>query len=117
IDFILRTIVPLKFYRRIYIIPYLEVFSTGSIFLTRAVRKYIKLFDNKINSLWILSENEVTKYVIHYTGRSWHSFDGFVFNQIDANPISFSFILLFFISFIFIVFKHHHYVSKYIKLK
>ncbi|CAF1357659.1 unnamed protein product [Rotaria sp. Silwood1] len=45
IDFILHEIAPLKFYRRIYIVPCLEFFSIGSIFLTRVIRKYIKSLD------------------------------------------------------------------------
>ncbi|CAF3634026.1 unnamed protein product, partial [Rotaria sp. Silwood2] len=78
INFILDEIVPFKYYKRIYIIPYLEVFSSGSVFLTRVIRKYIKssYINKNSNSLWILSENEITKYVIHHKGRSWHSFDG-----------------------------------------
>jgi mannosyltransferase OCH1-like enzyme len=114
LDYILHEIVPMKFYQRIYILPYLEVFSTGSFFLTRVLRKYIQLSKNKNHSLWILSESEVTNYVTHHTGRSWHLFDGFILNKIDQNPIlfiSFSTVLLLFlvcfIKYRTLIFKSH----------
>ncbi|CAF1228632.1 unnamed protein product [Rotaria sordida] len=117
IDYILHEIVPVKFYRRIYILPYAEVFSTGSIFLTRVIRNYLKSSNSTKNFLWILSEDEVMKYVTHYTGRSWHSFDGYILNQIDSNPKSFISVLVFLILFIFILFKYQYSILGFIKLK
>jgi len=117
LNYILHEMVPVKFYRRIYILPYLEVFSTGSLFLTRVINKYLKLLNNKDNNLWILSENEVTKYVNHHMGRSWHSFDGFILNQIDAKPKLFTFFITFFIISLYFVFKYRIFIFKLIQFR
>ncbi|CAF3215975.1 unnamed protein product [Rotaria socialis] len=117
IDDILHEVVPLKFYRRIYIIPYLQVFSTGSIFLTRFLREYIEASECNKRSLWILSDDEVKKYVIHHVGRSWHSFDGYIFNQIYEYQKLFIFFLTFCIIFLVFVFKHQSFTLTFIKFR
>jgi len=113
IDFILHQMIQIKFYNRIYISPYLQVFSTGSLFLTRIINKYIQLCNN---NLWILSEDEVKTYVNHHMGRSWHSFDGFIFNFIDEKPKLFILIIILIILIIFI-FKYRILISKFLKKK
>jgi len=106
IDFILHQMIQIKFYNRIYISPYLQVFSTGSLFLTRIINKYIQLCNN---NLWILSEDEVKTYVNHHMGRSWHSIDGFIFNFIDEKPKLFILIIF--------IFKYRILISKFLKKK
>lgn len=115
IDFILHETFQVKFYQRIYILPYLEVFSTGSLFLTRVINKYIKL-SNSNNDLWIISENEIINYVEHHTGRSWHSIDGFILNHIDQQPKLFVFILTLIIIFLIFISKYTNSIRKSIQL-
>jgi inositol phosphorylceramide mannosyltransferase catalytic subunit len=103
IDYILHKVVPVKFYKRIYILPYLEVFSTGSIFLNRVIKQYLTQSNNNNYLLWILSENDITNYTTHYRGRSWHLLDGFILNQIDEKPICFIFIFIFIFILFFVV--------------
>jgi mannosyltransferase OCH1-like enzyme len=117
IDYILHEMIPIKFYRRIYISPYLEVFSTGSLFLTRIINKYIQLLNNNKNDLWILSEDEVKTYVDHHMGRSWHSIDGFIFNLIDENPKLVLFLFIVFIIYFYFIFKYRISIYKFIQLK
>jgi mannosyltransferase OCH1-like enzyme len=117
LHFILHQINPIEFYRKIYLFPYLQVFSQGSFFLTRTISKYLKLSNENENHLWILSEKELDKYIIHHVGRSWHSIDGFIFNLIDAKPKLCSSIFAFFVFFIFIVFKYRFFICKLIQFK
>jgi mannosyltransferase OCH1-like enzyme len=115
--FILHEVVSSKFYQRIYVLPYLEVFSTGSTFLTRVIKKYLQSSnDNANNFLWILSENDVINYVIHENGRSWHSFDGFILNFISDQPKMFSFIVICSFLSIFLIFKSRNYMFKFLNL-
>ncbi|CAF0881605.1 unnamed protein product [Adineta steineri] len=103
LNYILHEIVPLRFYKRIFLLPYLEVFSTGSFFLTRTLKKYIQLSNEKKEPLWILSDDNVNNYVHHYTGRSWHFVDGFILNQFqDKIEIRIIFSFIIFILFIII---------------
>jgi len=118
IDFILHQVSQVKFYKRIFILPYLQVFSTGSLFLTNVIKNYIQLFNNtNTNDLWIMSENDITNYVEHYKGRSWHSFDGFILNQIDEKPKLFTFSIFFIIIFIIFIRNYSNLIKKYIQLK
>jgi mannosyltransferase OCH1-like enzyme len=117
IDFILHEIVPFKFYKRIYILPYLQVFSTGSLFLTRIIEKYLQVTNNSNQILWILSENEITNYVKHHVGRSWQSFDGFILNQIDDKPKLFISIIVIFIISTFFIFKYRNFILKFFPFK
>jgi mannosyltransferase OCH1-like enzyme len=103
IKYILNEIHPKSYLNQIYILPYLEVFSTGSIFLTNIIRKRIYLIKQNKDRLIILSKNKLNQYINHDAGRSWHLFDGYLLNQIDTYPkLFFSFI---FILFCFIKFK------------
>lgn len=117
IDYILHQTVPSKFYKRIYLIPYLEVFSTGSISLTRILRKFQLSTNNDNNLLCILSGSDVKNYVTHHIGRSWHSIDGFIINQIYEYRISFIYIIIIFSSFIFFIFIKQYFNIKFIKLR
>jgi mannosyltransferase OCH1-like enzyme len=117
LDFILHEAVSSKFYKRIYILPYLEVFSTGSTFLTSAVKKYLKLSNEKNNFLWILSGNDIINYATHERGRSWHSLDGLILNFIDENPKIFVSILTLSFLFLFLIFKYRNVIFKFIKFK
>ncbi|CAF1576030.1 unnamed protein product [Adineta ricciae] len=67
----------------IYLVPYLEVFSTGSIFLTSILRKL-----GQTEGLMILSKDDLAEYIYHDAGRSWHFLDGRFFNQFDADPLT-----------------------------
>ncbi|CAF4029543.1 unnamed protein product [Rotaria sordida] len=85
LDFILHRIPPASFYRRMFI-PYLDVFSTRDVLLTRHIREWFKSSLYQPNKLWILSFNEASYYIDHGTGRSWHLFDGYLLNKIqDVN--------------------------------
>jgi mannosyltransferase OCH1-like enzyme len=115
LDFILHEITERKFYQRIYLIPYLEVFSTGSFFLNRAIKKYLQLSHNSNHFLWILSEHEVTYYVTHHNGRSWHLLDGFILNQINAKPKIFISILILLIISVLFIFIYRNSMLKFIQ--
>lgn len=96
LKYILNQIQQKSYLNQIYILPYLEVFSTGSIFLTNIIRKRIKLINPKKDRLIILTKDQLSNYVYHDVGRSWHLIDGYLINQIDAHPkIFFSFISIF----------------------
>ncbi|CAF1063330.1 unnamed protein product, partial [Didymodactylos carnosus] len=71
-------------YNSYIIIPYLNVFWTGSIFLTKMIRDYISL-KKDTNGLAILSSKQVKYYIKHFPGRSWHSLDGYILNKIESN--------------------------------
>jgi inositol phosphorylceramide mannosyltransferase catalytic subunit len=86
LDYILHRVPSTSYYRRIIVVPYLEVFSTGPILLTRVIREWLKNSARQANKLWILSSSEVNIYVGHSAGRSWHSFDVYIFNKIDSSP-------------------------------
>jgi len=98
LKYILNEIYPKSYFNQIYILPYLEVFSTGSIFLTNIIRKRMKFIHPKQDRLIILSKTDLSKYISHSTGRSWHLIDGYLINQIDAHP------QLFFTSFSILIF-------------
>lgn len=103
LHYLLHQITKRRFYQKIYLSPYLEVFTQGSFFLTKVIRKYLQLSPSNHNHVWILSEKELDKYIVHHIGRSWHLFDGFLLNQIDARPkLSFTIFLLFLFVFFFI---------------
>ncbi|CAF1132610.1 unnamed protein product [Adineta steineri] len=111
---ILRKIFQKSFFNQIYILPYLEVFSTGSIFLTNIIRNSIYFKSLKENSkLIILSHNQLSNYIFHDAGRSWHLFDGYLINQIDAHPKIFFSFLTIFILFIFCFIRF----NKFCKIK
>lgn len=104
IQMILNQIQIKSFFKQIYFLPYLEVFSTGSIFLTKILRKRIQNFNSKSDRLVILSKNRLSRYISHGVGRSWHLFDGFILNFIGEHPYRFiSFIVVF--SFILVLMK------------
>lgn len=86
LNFILHEVVEKKFYQRIFLLPYLEVFSTGSSFLTRVIRQWHRMNktdEERRRTLWIMSNNLVNTFILHDVGRSWHLFDGFLLNKID----------------------------------
>ena len=97
---ILKNIRPKSFLKQIFLLPYLEVFSTGSIFLTNIIRKRIRSINAKDERLIILSKDYLSLYIYHDAGRSWHLFDGYLINQIDAYPKAFSTVICVFIFFI-----------------
>ena len=106
LDYILHQIKKRRFYEKIYLSPYLEVFTQGSFFLTKTIRKYLHLSSSNQNDIWILSEKELDQYITHHIGRSWHLFDGFILNLIDAKPkLSFT-IFVVFLLFTFFFFKY-----------
>jgi mannosyltransferase OCH1-like enzyme len=105
LDYILHQIQSKSFLKQIIILPYLEVFSTGSIFLTNIIRKRIKIINPNDDRLIILSKDQLSKYIDHGIGRSWHLFDGYLINQIDANPKRFFICFIFFIFFVFSIVK------------
>jgi mannosyltransferase OCH1-like enzyme len=115
LDYILHQINLIPFYKQIYILPYLQVFSTGSIFLTNVIRKRQNDFEDK--RLLILSSEETSRYINHDAGRSWHLFDGYLINQIDAKPKRFLFTLLFFSFLIAIFIKYKKFLFILIKLR
>ncbi|CAF0728912.1 unnamed protein product [Adineta steineri] len=86
VDYLLHNASPILFYQRIFLIPYLQVFSTGSVFLTRTLEQWMKSPLHENNLLWILSSKQISSYVGHDAGRSWHSFDGYFFNFISDLP-------------------------------
>ncbi|UJR17901.1 hypothetical protein I4U23_004800 [Adineta vaga] len=88
LSYILQNIPKKSFFKQIYVLPYLEVFSTGSIYLTNIIRN---IHDKR---LIILSKDDLSQYIYHDAGRSWHLFDGYLINQIDAHPRRFIFVIL-----------------------
>ena len=114
INYTLHEIKSKTFFKQIYLLPYLEVFSTGSIFLTNIIRKRIKLINPKDDRLIILSKDKLSHYIEHEAGRSWHLFDGYLINQIDAHPIKFS---IFFIIVIFCFIKFRKIFKIFTRLK
>ncbi|CAF1481723.1 unnamed protein product [Adineta ricciae] len=85
---ILENIHKKSFFNQIYVLPYLEVFATGSIYLTNILRNY------RDQRLLILSKDELSQYIYHDAGRSWHLFDGYIINRIDAHPKQFLVVIL-----------------------
>lgn len=113
IDYILHQVYQVKFYNRIFLLPYLDVFTTGSIFLTKTIQKYIQLNNNNSNNhlLWIISENDIIKFVKHHQGRSWHSIDGFILNKFDDHPIISLIIIIITFIFIFFIKKYSNFIK------
>ncbi|UJR29772.1 hypothetical protein I4U23_017319 [Adineta vaga] len=104
--YILEQVKPKRFYEKIILVPYLEVFSTGAFFLTRILNQYIHLSTDSKTSLGILSDIDVTKYVTHEMGRSWHLIDGWILNLINDRPfLTFSLFSLF-ILFLYFIYKY-----------
>ena len=83
LNYILHSIYQKSFLKQIHILPYLEVFSTGSIFLTNIIRKRMKRLHDVNDRLLILSSKEISRYAKHGVGRSWHLFDGYLINTVD----------------------------------
>lgn len=97
-------------WRRIYLLPYLEVFSTGSIFLTEMLREWLEQESaspgETNHSLGILSEKEIGQFIEHLPGRSWHSFDGFLLNELVDRPVrAFAVVVLFSMLFLLVYLK------------
>ena len=81
-------------------LPYLRVFSsTGPLFMTRMVRKYVESqwggkgnnggeeeFSAEKLDLLVLSSAAGMGFCFHRAGRSWHSLDGYLLNQLADNP-------------------------------
>ena len=89
LGYLLHQVRPASPWKRIYLLPYLEVFSTGSIFLTEMLRRWLERDSSGETtnlSLGILSEKEIGHYIEHHTGRSWHSLDGYLLNQLVDRP-------------------------------
>ena len=108
LDYIFQRIVPNSALTTVYILPYLRVFSKGTLFLTRVMRNYIKLDSNEKRSLWILSEDEVTRYVDHHKGRSWHQLDGIILNRINIKVTLFICLLV-----VFLLFKYRSFIANF----
>ena len=89
INYILHQVHRKSFSKQIFVLPYLEVFSTGSIFLNNALRKRTKVADKSNDRSLILSSNHLSQFIKHEAGRSWHLIDGYLINQIDAHPTMF----------------------------
>lgn len=91
VEKILRRATRKAWFEQIYVLPYLEVFSTGSIFLMSVLRDCAKR-----DGLLVLSRDELAEHVFHDAGRSWHLLDGYLLNQVDAHPRRFLFLLVVF---------------------
>lgn len=109
LTFILHQIKRKHFYEKIYLLPYLQVFSTGSFFLTKSVHEYFHL--NPTNELQtkILSETNLLIYVTHEQGRSWHLIDGFILNLVEDHKKNFLTILTVLL-FLVLLFVRYRYV-------
>ena len=73
-------------------IPYVRVMrDTGPIFLTQTVKSYlyyhIKTKTDNITRMYIIPKSERELYAQHESGRSWHQFDGYLFNKIADDPV------------------------------
>ena len=122
---ILQQFAPVPWTRRIYLSPYLDVFSTGSIFLTRVLRQWIFASPSSSSSsssssspscgthlLWVMPEDQIKDYVEHRTGRSWHSLDGLVLNHIVDKPRLSLFFLVDILLFVSLLVKHRVHLYK-----
>jgi len=89
LPFLLNVLKELVEYNDYIAIPYLRVFySTGPLFLTIQINKYLENFD------LVIVPQIGNKYNIHYPGRSWHMLDGMIFNWIAENTWKFIMILI-----------------------
>lgn len=86
LDYILHQVPENSLSHRIFLLPYLHVFSTGSIFLTRVIRQFIENHSRSDKNILVLSNEQVNSLIVHRTGRSWHLVDGYLLNQVDNIP-------------------------------
>jgi len=96
--------------QRIYFLPYLEVFSTGSIFLTKTIRQRMQHVYSQSDRLVILSKQRLSRYISHRVGRSWHLFDGFILNFIVEHPFQFLSCLFFIFLILFFMKKKRFFI-------